>query len=83
MPRLIRVEATGPYRIEPQDFPKDGKAIVICGCGLSNKLPYCDGTHKACRVNEAPGILYTYDMKTKQITGQRPDDGAQGGESGT
>lgn len=73
MPRMIRVDATGPYKIEPQDFPKDGKAIFICACGLSNKMPYCDGTHKACRVAEQPGTLYHYDMKTRQITKQEPD----------
>lgn len=24
----------------------EGKTIAICRCGLSAKLPYCDGSHK-------------------------------------
>lgn len=73
MARLIRIDQSGPYKIDPADFPKDGKPIWICGCGLSPQMPYCDGTHKACRTNEQPGVLYTYDMTTRQITGQQPD----------
>jgi CDGSH-type Zn-finger protein len=72
MPRLIRHDQTGPYRINPEDFPKDGKPIWICGCGLSSKMPYCDKAHKACAA-EQPGVLYTYDSATKQITGSQPD----------
>ena len=40
MPRLIRHDQTGPYKIEPKDFPPDGKSIWICGCGLSANMPY-------------------------------------------
>ncbi|MEX2219083.1 MAG: CDGSH iron-sulfur domain-containing protein [Phycisphaerales bacterium] len=73
MARLIRHEQNGPYRIDPADFPKDGKAIFICGCGLSRRMPYCDGTHKeACRV-EQQGVLYVYDAKTGQVVEQRQD----------
>jgi CDGSH-type Zn-finger protein len=73
MARLIRNEQSGPYRIDPQDFPKDGKAIFICGCGLSSKMPYCDGTHKTtCRVEQA-GKLYVYDPVTKQVVEERPE----------
>src|SRR5690242_1233867 len=58
MARMVRLTATGPYRIEPQDFPKD-KALSICACGLSRRLPYCDGSHKGCR-DEIAGSLYVY-----------------------
>lgn len=71
MARLIRHEQTGPYKIEPQDFPKD-KPIWICGCGLSNRLPFCDGTHKACKA-EVPGRIYVYDPATKKVVEERPD----------
>lgn len=74
MPRMIRLDATGPYKIEPKDFPTDGKSIFICGCGLSNKMPYCDGTHKGCRVAEKPGMLYHYDMTTKQVVKEEIDN---------
>ena len=79
MPRIIRIDATGPYKIEPKDFPTDGKSIFICACGLSNRLPYCDGTHKTCRSAEQPGKLYTYDMATKQVIKEEIDNGPVGG----
>lgn len=58
MARVIVNEHTGPYRIDPENFPKD-KPIFICACGLSKNMPYCDGTHKACR-NEEEGKVYEY-----------------------
>ncbi|GJQ30315.1 MAG: hypothetical protein HBSAPP03_21990 [Phycisphaerae bacterium] len=76
MPRLIRLDAVGPFKIEPAAFPRDDqgnlKPIFICACGLSRTLPMCDGSHKACRAVEQPGILYTYDPVTRQIIDQRP-----------
>ena len=60
MARLIRNERTGPYKIEAKDFPKDGKSIWICGCGLSSTMPYCDQAHRAC-ADEKPGALYVYE----------------------
>lgn len=59
MARLIRHEQTGPYRIEPEDFPV-GKPMFICACGISKNMPFCDGTHKACR-SEEEGKVYRYD----------------------
>jgi CDGSH-type Zn-finger protein len=76
MARLIRHEQTGPYRIDPKDFPKDGKAIWICGCGLSATMPYCDKAHKACAA-EKPGVLYVYDPVTKRVIEERPEPGTQ------
>jgi len=74
MPRIIRVDATGPFKIEPKDFPTDGKSIFICACGLSSKMPYCDSTHKACRATEQPGKLYHYDMTTKKVVKEEIDN---------
>ena len=71
MARIVRHIATGPYRIEPQDFPKD-KPIFICACGLSQNLPYCDGSHKGCRA-EIEGTLYVYDRDRRQVSETRPD----------
>ena len=70
MARLVRHTATGPYRIEPQDFPK-GKPIFICACGLSGSLPYCDGSHKVCRA-EIEGTLYEYDAQ-RNVLQSRPE----------
>jgi CDGSH-type Zn-finger protein len=75
MARLVRLERTGPYKIEAADFPKDGKPMWICGCGLSSTMPYCDKAHKTC-VNERPGTLYVYDPATRLVVEQRPDPGA-------
>jgi len=58
MARLVRHEATGPIKVEPQNKP-----VFICGCGLSQDLPFCDGAHKICKQGdgEAEGKVYVYD----------------------
>ena len=51
--------ARGPYRVDgdwklvdangvAMSLPerKDPKRISLCGCGMSQKWPICDGTHK-------------------------------------
>jgi len=68
MARLIRIERPGPYKIDPKDFPPDGKSIFICGCGLSGRLPFCDGTHKTTCATEEPGKTYCYDPVTRERT---------------
>jgi CDGSH-type Zn-finger protein len=72
MARLVRLEKTGPYKIEPKDFPPDGKSIWICACGLSSNMPYCDKSHKAC-AGEEPGVLYAYDPVTKGVVDKKAD----------
>lgn len=77
MARLIRHEATGPIKIEPANFPRDEqgnlKPIWICACGLSQTMPYCDKSHKACGVNEQAGKLYVYSRDRKGIVEERED----------
>ncbi len=55
MSRLVKRNRTGPYEVKAE-----GKALYICGCGLSANLPFCDGTHKTT-ASESPGKLYWYD----------------------
>lgn len=69
MPRLVRHDQSGPYRIDPQDKP-----VFICGCGLSQNLPYCDGAHKSCK-DEDPGKMHVYDDDRRRIVESRDSSG--------
>lgn len=56
MARLVRHDRNTPYEIpEGTELP-----AFICGCGLSKKKPFCDGTHRKTR-DEAPDALLVYD----------------------
>ncbi|HVZ94228.1 MAG TPA: CDGSH iron-sulfur domain-containing protein [Phycisphaerales bacterium] len=73
MPRLVRLEALNPHKIEAKDIP-EGKALWVCQCGLSRTMPFCDGSHKVARVAEQPGMLCVYDRERQNIVEQRPDE---------
>jgi CDGSH-type Zn-finger protein len=57
MPRLVKLTATKPYRIEPKDFPEGGKSIWICACGLTKNPPYCDKSHNCCTGEPEDGLF--------------------------
>ena len=62
MARLVKRHRDHPYVVTTGAETK-----YICGCGLSNTQPFCDGTHKVAKT-EFPGRLYWYDEE-----GQRRD----------
>jgi CDGSH-type Zn-finger protein len=68
MARLVRFDRDGPHRIDPQDKP-----VFICGCGLSQNLPFCDGSHNACR-SEQPGVIYIYDETRQEVIEERREE---------
>lgn len=56
MARLVEHERNTPYEIpEGTELP-----VWICACGLSKNKPFCDGSHKRTRDEEA-SALYAYD----------------------
>jgi len=56
MARLVEHERNSPYEIpEGTELP-----VYICACGLSKNKPFCDGSHKRTRDEEA-SAMYCYD----------------------
>jgi CDGSH-type Zn-finger protein len=56
MARLVRHDKNAPYEIpEGTELP-----VYICACGLSKNKPFCDGTHKKTRDEDAADT-YLYD----------------------
>lgn len=71
MPRIVKLNATGPVKIEPGHE----KPVWVCACGLSQTFPICDGSHKACKATEPdPAATYIYDDSRRTIVGVRPGE---------
>jgi CDGSH-type Zn-finger protein len=68
MARIINSERRRPYLIQI-----GGQNVAICACGLSKNKPYCDGTHKITRDEEA-GKIYAYDEQRNRIVVQVTDE---------
>lgn len=62
MARIIIHTAKSPHVF---NTPK-GDTVAICMCGLSQKYPFCDGSHTKTR-DEADDALYAYDQEGNKI----------------
>jgi len=60
MARIVKRHRDHPYEVKPS-----AESQWICACGLSQNLPFCDGSHKMTK-GEAPGKLYWYDEDGKR-----------------
>lgn len=56
MARLVQHDAQGPFILKKEELKN---TVAVCGCGLSDRLPMCDGSHKTTQ-NEEDGKLYRY-----------------------
>jgi len=68
MARMVRHDADGPARVDPQEKP-----VFICMCGLSRNLPFCDGSHSACK-KEEPAKLYIYNRDRTEVDRVEADE---------
>jgi len=65
MARLVHHDQNEPIEIKPQ-----ADSVWICACGLSQDLPFCDGSHNRC-ASEAAGEVHVYDKGRQNIVEKR------------
>ena len=58
MAREVTHTAAEPYKIDAADVDPEKGNVAICQCGLSAERPFCDGSHRNARDEEA-GVRYT------------------------
>jgi len=53
MGRLVEHDATGPLKLDESDVDPEKGDIAVCLCGLSEQYPFCDGSHRGTRDEDA------------------------------
>ncbi|WP_227357057.1 CDGSH iron-sulfur domain-containing protein [Haladaptatus salinisoli] len=66
MAREVRHAATGPLKLDEEDFDDEKGNVALCLCGLSDDYPFCDGTHRATR-DEEEGVVYRYEDGERRV----------------
>ncbi len=60
MARIVLHERNRPYVVKVGD-----QELHLCGCGLSENKPYCDGTHM--KTVDERSKLYLYDKSGSRV----------------